>query len=282
MAVFRFCLATVGLALVPLFAQQPPSLQLFFDAASTDVRRAETALRELDRAWENRYTPLIIDLARFLPTTSPQGTDREQLLSVRPDAPEAPVTGGGLAAPASPATMARARLVRFLEKKTGQKFGDDLGRWREWMWKLPAHPHPDYFGFKAAIYGRVDPRMSAFFAPNADGTPGRATIRLDEIDWGGVKVNGIPPLVSPPVVPAARATWLKDSHIVFGVEAGGETRAYPRRILAWQKWPPTPSVASGSPSSTARCAGRLSRTEAWSAVRCARSGPAGCSIAPTS
>jgi len=49
---------------------------------------------------------------------------------------------------------------------------------------------------------------------------------------GGVRVNGIPPLVNLHTVPASEARYLKDSNIVFGIEAGGEARAYPKRILA--------------------------------------------------
>jgi len=33
-------------------------------------------------------------------------------------------------------------------------------------------------------------------------------------------------------LPASEARYLKDSNIVFGIEAGGEARAYPKRILA--------------------------------------------------
>jgi hypothetical protein len=63
----------------------------------------------------------------------------------------------------------------------------------------------------------------------------RATIRLDEIDWGGVKVNGIPPLTAPKVISGGEADWLKDSHVVFGIVVNGEARAYPKRILAWHE-----------------------------------------------
>lgn len=235
MGLTRLAMVVTGLAIVPVLAQQPPSLQLFFDAASTDERRAETALRELGRVWKDSYTALIVDLARFLPAAGgAAGSERERLLLLRPDDVGLPADAEPVR-PASPAALARVRLVRFLERQTRQRFGDDLGSWREWMWKLPGAPHPAYAEFKAVVYGRVDPRMAAFFAPNSDGTPPRATIRLDEIDWGGVKVNGIPPLVSPAVVPAAKATWLKDSHLVFGIESGREARAYPRRILAWHE-----------------------------------------------
>jgi hypothetical protein len=83
---------------------------------------------------------------------------------------------------------------------------------------------------KRELYGRLDPRMREFF-PEAVA----ADIRLDEIDWGGVKVNGIPPLVNPRAIAAAEAGYLDDSHIVFGVVVNGDARAYPRRILAWHE-----------------------------------------------
>ena len=72
--------------------------------------------------------------------------------------------------------------------------------------------------------------MRAFFPPDV-----RAAIRLDEIDWGGVTVNGIPPLHDPKVVSATDATYLKDSNVVFGLVVNDEARAYPKRILAWHE-----------------------------------------------
>jgi hypothetical protein len=72
--------------------------------------------------------------------------------------------------------------------------------------------------------------MRAFFPPGV-----QSRIRLDEIDWGGVPVNGIPPLVYPRVVAARDASYLRDGHIVFGVAVNGEARAYPKRILAWHE-----------------------------------------------
>ena len=72
--------------------------------------------------------------------------------------------------------------------------------------------------------------MADFFSP---GVP--ASIRLDEIEWGGVVVNGIPPLVYPKTIPAAEARYLRDNHIVFGIAVNGRARAYPKRILAWHE-----------------------------------------------
>jgi hypothetical protein len=62
-----------------------------------------------------------------------------------------------------------------------------------------------------------------------------ATIRLDEIEWGGVPPDGILPLVYPAHLDAGDAGYLKDDHIVFEIAINGEARAYPKRILAWHE-----------------------------------------------
>ena len=127
--------------------------------------------------------------------------------------------------------MIRSRLIAFLEKQTGKRFDLYLEGWRKWMWSLPDAPHPDYARFKGMVYGGgVDLRMQRFFPAGA-----KSLIRLDEIDWGGVVVNGIPPLYYPKVLPAATARYLRDGNIVFGVVVNGEARAYPKRVLAWHE-----------------------------------------------
>ncbi|MCP4658290.1 MAG: DUF3179 domain-containing protein [bacterium] len=136
----------------------------------------------------------------------------------------------GAQAPEHPTTRIRERLVRFLERQTGQRFGGDLRAWRRWYWDRPYRPHPDYALFKAVLYGQVDERMADFFPVD-----GKELIRLDEVDWGGVGVNGIPPLDHPKHMAAREADYLKDKHVVFGIEIGGRARAYPKRILAWHE-----------------------------------------------
>lgn len=126
--------------------------------------------------------------------------------------------------------MIRTRLMRFLSKQTGKTFGNDLKLWRKWSWSLPADPHPRYAEFKARLYAKVDPRMAAFFQAATE-----PRIRLDEIDWGGVGVNGIPALDQPKVVSAAEARFMGDKNVVFGIVVNGEARAYPKRILAWHE-----------------------------------------------
>lgn len=198
-------------------AQEPPPWQAFLAAGSSDRGVSEQALDAIEAPWRDGYTAMLIDVARFLPSPQAVGAD------------EAGDLDGGTARQLL-AAEARRRITRFLERRTGQRHGDDLRAWRRWMWRLPYEPHPAYAAFKADLYARVDPAFARFFASDAP-----ARIRLDEIDWGGVPVNGIPPLRHSPVVTAAAAGWLRDSHLVFGLEVNGEARAYPKRILAWHE-----------------------------------------------
>ena len=218
---------------VAVTAAAAPALARFFDAASPDDRIAKAAVQELAASWKDGYAAMIVDLVRRLrPARRQQETLDEPSLSLD-DERTATATGRSsddLTQVPDRGSPIRRRLVGFLEKQTKRSFGDDLNRWREWMWTLPYDPHPDYAVFKGIVYGRIDPRMQAFFPPNV-----RALIRLDEIDWGGVVVNGIPPLREPRVMPAASATYLRDSNVVFGLVVNGEARAYPKRILAWHE-----------------------------------------------
>lgn len=235
---------TVGLAgLLATSAAAPsstevPELRLFFEAADADDKRARQALDRIAAAWRDGYAPLIVDLTRFMRSPgrqSPVSGSDDLVPSAPDDEPRGSVVAGrgvdALAAPSrasNPTTRVRQRLTRFLEKQTGRCFGDDLAKWRAWMWSRPYEPHPDYAFFKAALYSSVDRRMATFFA-------GPALIRLDEVDWGGVRVNGIPPLDHPRHVPAREAGYLKDKHVVFGLTHNGEARAYPKRILGWHE-----------------------------------------------
>ncbi len=76
----------------------------------------------------------------------------------------------------------------------------------------------------------IDPRFRAYF----DNNP-KTSIRLDEIRWGGVRRDGIPPLKNPKMISAVEATYLGDQDIIFGVALDGDVRAYPKRILAWHE-----------------------------------------------
>ena len=123
-----------------------------------------------------------------------------------------------------------ASLLRLIESKAGGEHGYDLGAWQRAMWNAPEVRHPRYADFKGALYAFIDPRFSAYF--DAVGEP---LIRLDEIVWGGVRQDGIPPLRSPAMLAAQDIGYLEDEHIVFGISVNGDARAYPKRILAWHE-----------------------------------------------
>jgi hypothetical protein len=232
--------AVAFLVVAVVRAQAPPALTTVLQAGSPDGKLAAASFRALTAVWRDGYTAMFIDMARLM--RPPRGRIGEP----SPLIPAPDDVSGTLDDPArgaspdrvgafddraaEPGAPARRRLLAFLEERTGQRFGDDLNQWRRWMWALPYAPHPDYAAFKALIYGQIDPRMRDFFP---DGV--RSSIRLDEIDWGGVVVNGIPPLRYPRMVPVAAAGYLKDTHVVFGIEVNGEARAYPKRILAWHE-----------------------------------------------
>jgi len=243
LAVFAVLMALIAVPTVGAQVAAPPPLDLFFAAASPDNRVAKAALDVLATQWRDSYTPMIVDMARLLrpaprPSAPTGGADIGAPPSDGPDDgddPGARTLGAELAAPGGTGvtreSMIRSRLVSFLEKQTRKRFDQSLNGWRAWMWSLPYEPHPEYARFKGMVYGGgIDPRMQRFFPPNAT-----SLIRLDEIDWGGVTVNGIPPLYYPKVLPAEAARYMRDGNIVFGVVVNGEARAYPKRILAWHE-----------------------------------------------
>jgi len=235
----RACLVFAICALMSaadVSAQTPPPLDDFVALTSKDEKLAAAAAERLAPVWKNSYASMVLDLARFFrPAPSPGQPEIADGLPSGGDDPEggsASRTAGQPFSPTirTPESIIRDRLMRFLARQTGNNFGSDLKRWRKWSWSLPSDPHPQYAEFKARLYANVDPRMAAFFEGS---TPPR--IRLDEIDWGGVGVNGIPPLDHPKVAAAAQAGFMGDKNVVFGIVVNGEARAYPKRILAWHE-----------------------------------------------
>jgi Protein of unknown function (DUF3179) len=180
-----------------------PAVDDFFAAASLNRAQAMAARERLAAGWRDGYAAMLvdeIDLMRRTGFVSPQ------------------------------AWLQLAQLAQFLELQTHQSFGGDLDGWHRWVWSLPYDPHPDYGVFKGRLYAGLDPRFADFFRP-----PVRTQIRLDEVQWGGVEVNGIPPLDHPNTIAAADAGYLDDDNLVFGIYVDGEARAYPKRILAWHE-----------------------------------------------
>ena len=156
---------------------------------------SDETFRSLAAAWEPNHAPMVLDALRFAPRGS--------------------ISSG---------------LISLLESKTGQKFGLRSNAWMQWLWQQDLKPHPEYAEFQSKLYRSIDPRFADYF----DDKP-KTIIRLDEVRWGGVKQDGIPPLRQPKMISRQEASYLTDSDIVFGIEINGETRAYPKRILAWHE-----------------------------------------------
>jgi hypothetical protein len=76
-------------------------------------------------------------------------------------------------------------------------------------------------------------------------------IRLEEIEWGGVAVDGIPSLDNPKMLEASQAEYLGDDNLVFGVSINGDARAYPLRIMGWHEM--FNDVIGGVPVALAYC-----------------------------
>jgi hypothetical protein len=76
----------------------------------------------------------------------------------------------------------------------------------------------------------IDDKFAGYFSVDHS-----SRIRLDEVRWGGVKQDGIPPLRQPNMIAADDADYLQDDNVVFGIKINGDARAYPKRILAWHE-----------------------------------------------
>ena len=108
--------------------------------------------------------------------------------------------------------------------------------WDEWMvWQQgqpPASLADSYLRLKLDVLTRADRRFNRFF----NQSDLNHTIRLEEIAWRGLPVDGIGALTDPKMISAAAAAeLLTPDELVLGVEIDGDARAYPLRILDWHE-----------------------------------------------
>ena len=122
-------------------------------------------------------------------------------------------------------------LTDLLVKEAGENYQRDFNQWYRWLWQQDIKPVASYANFKSTLYRIVDPIFEEYFRDRQE----TARIRLDEIRWGGVRQDGIPPLRNPKMLAADDANYLQDDNIVFGIKINGDARAYPKRILAWHE-----------------------------------------------
>ncbi len=162
----------------------------------SDKKSKENAIKWIDKHWKSEYEIMILELYYFN-SFKPLGH----------------------------------RLLNLLTNKTKKDFGYDTNKWYEWIWNKKEKLTPSYHEFKARLHQPIDHRFYKYFVNRQD----NRTIRLDEIRWGGVIQDGIPPLRNPRMISAKDVEYLEDDNVVFGIEVNGEFRAYPKRILAWHE-----------------------------------------------
>lgn len=100
-------------------------------------------------------------------------------------------------------------------------------------WDVPAPP--GYLDLKRGIFTRIVPEWEELMS--------EGDIDWRHVTWGGVRIddrafgqtdercNCIPAADNPEVTGVEGAGWLADDDVVFGIEVGGEFRAYPRQIM---------------------------------------------------
>ncbi len=145
------------------------------------------------------------------------------------------------------AVMELSTALEYINRH--QAFG--WSDWMVWQESNPAiQPHPSFTELKLEVLRRLDPNFLRFFQGDwAD--PGSMKVRLEEITWGGVAVDGIPSLDHPKLIAPADADYLLDDDLVFGVEINGDARAYPLRIMGWHEM--FNEVIGGIPVALAYC-----------------------------
>jgi hypothetical protein len=176
-------------------ANAPPPIAWFQTLVGDSELDAAQALENIDRQWHPTSIALLVE-----------------------------------ALPFSAGVNTSQKILTVLQKNTNAPLAENMNGLYAWLWQSERPEHPDYAAFKADQLGQVDVRFREHF----QGKP-TSLIRYDEIRWGGVRRDGIPPLKNPKMISAKDAKWLGDDHVVFGVAINGDVRAYPKRILAWHE-----------------------------------------------
>ncbi len=176
--------------------QEIDTIKLFINLLNTNAKISAKYSELLDKHWHDGYQTPLLEILR-LSTHEPLNTS----------------------------------IKRLLNKHNPQlktEYFDGISE----LWKLPPNQSNYYADFKAYLYQNIDSKFNRYFNGRAD----QSRIRMDEILWGGVKQDGIPPLHNPKMITQQQADYLADSDIVFGLGINGEYRAYPQRILAWHEF----------------------------------------------
>lgn len=126
---------------------------------------------------------------------------------------------------------ARPELRQALEGLSGKQFGSRYRDWFEYVGgREDLETPPGYVAWKGELFSRIDGAYRRILDPETT-----IRLRLREVQWGGVPLDGIPTIDDPEFVPADAARFMRDTDTVFGVSLGGERRAYPVKVLSWHE-----------------------------------------------
>ncbi len=132
--------------------------------------------------------------------------------------------------------------------------GAKITGWKSGMLWQEAHPgltpHPSYRSLKLDTFKKIDPKFMRFLGGERS-LAKNLKIRFEEITWGGVKLDDLPPLDNPKLISVMEADYLLPDDLVFGVSINGDTRAYPLRIMGWHEM--FNEVIGGVPVALAYC-----------------------------
>jgi len=126
------------------------------------------------------------------------------------------------------ADLIAEKINKVLLLKTKESGVEDFYDWLQWLWNREELKSDYYLEFKANVYQNIDPKFHKYF----NGRDSESSIRFDEVVWGGVVQDGIPPLRLPELINPDDADYLADTDVVFGFYINGVAKAYPKRILA--------------------------------------------------
>ncbi|MEM7539664.1 MAG: DUF3179 domain-containing protein [Chloroflexota bacterium] len=187
--------------------------QLLYDMAGNDSAKIDNATQAILTARDQRFIPVLIELLRFAQIGLADGD----------------FSSG-----------------KTLNRLSGQSFGPDWGSWVEWYGDTDIVPPPGFTTWKGTVLSQIDPGFGDFLKDEF-----ASTIRVEEVQWGGVRVDGIPALDQATMIDPALAKYLRDDEPVFGLEINGDARAYPLRILDWHEM--ANDVVGDVPVSIAYC-----------------------------
>lgn len=140
----------------------------------------------------------------------------------------------------------RAEALSALEALTGERAGERYHDWVALLSRRPdLRPREGYAAWKGELFSRIDERYRDLLRQEP------VRLRLEEVVWGGVPLEGIPALDQPRAVPADQAGYLEDGEKVFGASMGGEQRAWPLRILGWHEM--VNDLVGGEPVTLSYC-----------------------------